>query len=90
MMEAINRGIAPRVDVERRLSITKPPRRRFQEGGSVGSPPTGAQLRAGASASGQQRSEQPTELVLNISDDALNSMMRDVLEREFGRILATR
>lgn len=90
MMEAINRGIAPRIDVERRLSITKPPMRRFQEGGAVGSPPSAAQLRAGASASGQQRSEQPTELVLNISDDALNSMMRDVLEREFGRILATR
>jgi len=90
MMEAINRGIAEPVDVAKRLSITKPPRRRFQEGGQVGTPPSQTQLRAGASASGQGRSEQPTELVINISDDALNSMMRDVLEREFGRILATR
>jgi len=92
MMEAINRGIAEPVDVSRRLSITKPPKRRFADGGSVGTSPTQAQLRAGASASGQQRAatQQPTELVLNVSDDALNSMMRDVLEREFGRILATR
>ncbi len=91
MMEAINRGKVQfdEIDVGR-FSISRPRKTRYQTGGAIGSPPTETQLRAGASASGQQRSLQPTELILNIDESSLNSMMRDVLEREFGRILATR
>lgn len=91
MMEAINQGIAPSVRSPRRLGISRPKKTRFADGGVVGSPPTVQQLTAGASAVGQAVSKQaPGELVLNVPESTLNSMMRDVLEREFGRILKTR
>ena len=83
-MEAINRGLAPGLKPARRLSVTKPKRVRFATGGLVGSAPTASEIAAGGAGGGAQ------SLTLAVDDQTANMLMRDVLEREFGRILRQR
>jgi hypothetical protein len=93
IMEAINRGLIRNRDVrdaapKRRLTITKPARQKFAEGGLVVSAPTVA----GAPNQGIQNAAQASggAMKLEVNEATLNLTMRDFLEREFGRILATR
>ena len=83
VLEAINQMVAEPIDVQRKLSVTKPRRTTFQTGGLVGEIPSASSaFKSATGGSGAMK--------LEVSEGALNLTMRDFLEREFGRIMATR
>jgi len=90
-MEALNRGILARLPrSNRKLSITRPRKTAFQGGGFVGSTPlesTGGLSDAGIAVAAEAAQGRMT---LEVNEATLNLTMRDFLEREFGRIMATR
>ena len=93
LMEAINRGIhptTPRSTSRRKLSITRPRRIAFADGGFVGTTPLESQAGAGSKGIQNAAKAQQSRMTLEVNEATLNLTMRDFLEREFGRIMATR
>ncbi len=84
VIEAINQMKLDPLDVKRKLTITKPRRTSFQTGGLVGDIPSASTAASAAVRAGGG------SMKLEVSEGALNLTMRDFLEREFGRIMATR
>jgi len=84
-LEAINRRAAAPQRLNRKFTVTTPKRTRFATGGLVGSPPSVEEVAGAAGvASGGGNLE------LRVDPQTANMLMRDVLEREFGKILRTR
>jgi TP901 family phage tail tape measure protein len=94
-LEALNRGMLSRRDTKqaaprRKLSVTKPVRQKFAEGGLVFSGPSAGGV--GGANVGIDNAVQSgaNTMKLEVNEATLNLTMRDFLEREFASILATR
>jgi TP901 family phage tail tape measure protein len=94
-LEALNRGLVDRRDTKtprRKLTVTRPTRKAFAEGGLVVSAPSAGGQAQGGSSQGLQNAAQSgaNTMKLEVNEATLNLTMRDFLEREFGNILASR
>jgi TP901 family phage tail tape measure protein len=91
LMEAINRGVFPKpARSNRKLSITRPRRTAFADGGFVGTTPLESQAGAGSQGIQNAATAERGRMTLEVNEATLGLTMRDFLEREFGRIMATR